>query len=930
MRDTGAHFFKADLQVHTPRDPAWSGKRPVLDADRVAYAEAFVAACRERGLQAVAITDHHDFAFVDYVRAAAAQEEVGPDGKPFSTTEQLVVFPGLELTLSVSQALLILSAGFPSERLSAVLNVLAIEPADDTAEKAKDPEPLAVDLKALHERLDENTWLRGQYIVFPNVTDGGHRTLMRKGIRQPYKEMSCVGGYIDGGATVGDGNRRIFAGEDPNWGNKRIAVVRTSDSRDEAFEKLGAHPTWIKWAEPTAEALRQACLAQESRITLEAPELPSVVITRLSVSNSRFMGPVDLDLNPQYNALIGGRGTGKSTCLEYLRWALCDQQRPRDSDSSELPDHATRRGRLIEQTLKPVDGQVEVEFLLSGTPHLVRRYAASGEVLLKVGDSELAPATPEDVQSLLPIEAYSQRQLSSIGVRETELTRFVTTPLRSQLEAISVETDQSAVKLRENHARLNRFRDLQRDIAKQAFRQQSIDQRVLAVREQLKGLSGEDRKTLDDKPRFDRTAQLRDSWLTRLDQARTAADAARDQVAAAKQGLRAVPDPTDIAEPELTSELASEIEGVLDEAVQRAAEIAATLEAATAPGTPTTKALEALATRTDAFAKEYEAARGRSTAEQSKLQELATLEGEQRDLAAALEAKRDEATRYGDVEKQHQTLLAGWRATRKKAADLIQDQCKELTSLSDDRIRATLRVAAGMDELAGRFKATISGSGVRGSKIEDFFQRITSTDDPLAALHDALDELERIVSAIRDDTEWDDPTTALSAFARIDLTKVGERVSPSDILELCLMVPRDIPTFEYQTKEGEYIGFADASAGQQATALLHVLLNQEGPPLVIDQPEDDLDSQVVLDVVDQIWRAKTRRQLIFASHNANLVVNGDSELVACCDNRTSGDHSGGRIKLSGAIDVKNVRDEITAVMEGGERAFKLRKAKYGF
>jgi type III restriction enzyme len=928
--DSGAHFFKTDLQVHTPRDPAWSGKRPVSDGERAAYAEAFVAACRERGLQAVAVTDHHDFAFVDHIRSAALQE-AGADGKPLPASQRLVVFPGLELTLPVPcQALLIFSADFPSERLPAVLNALAIEPAEDSAEKAKVPEQLAVDLKALHDRLDETSWLRGQYIVFPNVTDGGYRTLIRSGMRQPYREMPCVGGYIDGGAAIGDGNRRIFAGEGQNWGNKRVAVIRTSDSRAESFEKLGVHPTWIKWAEPTAEALRQACLAEESRITVEAPRLPSVVVTRLSVSNSRFMGPVDLNLNPQYNALIGGRGTGKSTCLEYLRWALCDQQRPRDLESSELPDHAARRGRLVEQTLKPVDGQVEVEFLLSGTPHLVRRYASTGEVMLKVGEAELTTATPEDVRSLLPIEAYSQRQLSSIGVRESELTRFVTAPLRTQLDAIGVETDQTAVKIRENHARLSRFRDLQRDIAKQAFRRQSIDQRVLAVREELKGLSADDRKTLDDKPRFDRTSQLRDSWLARLERARDAADAAEAEVAAAKDGLRTMPDRAEVAEPDLTSALAREIEGALDEAGRRAAELTAALEAATAFGAPTTKARDALTAQINAFAKEYEEARGRSTAEQSKLEELAKLENEQRELVVALETKQDEATQYGDVDEQHRTLRAEWRSTRKKVADLIAGQCKELTSLSDGRIRATLRVGAGMDEMADRFKTAISGSGVRGAKIEDFFAAITAADDPLAALHEALDELDRIVAAVHDDAQWDDPTTALSSIGRGDLSKATAKISVGDLLELSLMVPRDIPTFEYETKEGEYIAFADASAGQQATALLHVLLNQEGPPLVIDQPEDDLDSQVVLDVVDQIWHAKTQRQLIFASHNANLVVNGDAELVACCDYRTSGDHSGGRIKLSGAIDVKDVRDEITAVMEGGERAFKLRKEKYGF
>ncbi len=149
-------------------------------------------------------------------------------------------------------------------------------------------------------------------------------------------------------------------------------------------------------------------------------------------------------------------------------------------------------------------------------------------------------------------------------------------------------------------------------------------------------------------------------------------------------------------------------------------------------------------------------------------------------------------------------------------------------------------------------------------------------------------------------------------------------------LNLALTPVVDEPMFEYRTKEKQYIAFNAASAGQQATALLRVLLSQTGVPLIIDQPEEDLDSQVVQDVVSRIWEAKKGRQLIFASHNANLVVNGDAELVVACDYRKQGDQSGGRIKLEGAIDVPEVREEITRVMEGGEKAFLLRKERYGF
>jgi chromosome segregation protein len=139
-----------------------------------------------------------------------------------------------------------------------------------------------------------------------------------------------------------------------------------------------------------------------------------------------------------------------------------------------------------------------------------------------------------------------------------------------------------------------------------------------------------------------------------------------------------------------------------------------------------------------------------------------------------------------------------------------------------------------------------------------------------------------------------------------------------------------VPVFEYRAREGDYIPFRNASAGQQATALLKTLLNQIGPPLIIDQPEEDLDNPVMLEIVQQVWEAKQKRQLIFASHNANLVVNGDAELVAWCDYRTAGDQSRGTIAGEGAIDVPDVRDAIKRIMEGGEAAFNLRKEKYGF
>src|SRR6202008_3154357 len=119
------------------------------------------------------------------------------------------------------------------------------------------------------------------------------------------------------------------------------------------------------------------------------------------------------------------------------------------------------------------------------------------------------------------------------------------------------------------------------------------------------------------------------------------------------------------------------------------------------------------------------------------------------------------------------------------------------------------------------------------------------------------------------------PVLKACGFGNPDLAKAASKLDEDAWLEISLSRRENQPQFEYRAREGEYIAFANASAGQQATALLKALLNQSGPPLIIDQPEEDLDNPVIWDVVSQIGQAKKARQLILPSHNANLVVNGD-------------------------------------------------------
>lgn len=138
--------------------------------------------------------------------------------------------------------------------------------------------------------------------------------------------------------------------------------------------------------------------------------------------------------------------------------------------------------------------------------------------------------------------------------------------------------------------------------------------------------------------------------------------------------------------------------------------------------------------------------------------------------------------------------------------------------------------------------------------------------------------------------------------------------------------PRPAIRLKFVAEQGE-IEFEKASEGQRAAALLMLLLNQVGGPLMIDQPEGDLDNTIVTKIVDVLHKVKPKRQIIFATHNANLVVNGATEYLI-----SLGSHSDGTrgVREYGAIDVPAVRKNITEVMEGGEKAFRDRQRKYGF
>jgi ABC-type transport system involved in cytochrome bd biosynthesis fused ATPase/permease subunit len=133
---------------------------------------------------------------------------------------------------------------------------------------------------------------------------------------------------------------------------------------------------------------------------------------------------------------------------------------------------------------------------------------------------------------------------------------------------------------------------------------------------------------------------------------------------------------------------------------------------------------------------------------------------------------------------------------------------------------------------------------------------------------------------------------------------------------------RDQPTIELQDGSG-YKDSSTLSTGQKCTTILPILLLDSINPLLIDQPEDNLDNRFIFQtVVSKILQARQTRQLVFITHNPNIPVLGDAGCVAVME--SDGDH--GRAASTGGVDA--CRDQIITLLEGGEEAFIKRGNRY--
>lgn len=884
----GAQFYRCAFQVNSycyaslyrGKDPEW---------DEVTYAQALVAKADELDVKVLALADHNHIGGLQEIKAVADERS-------------LVVFPGFELCSTEGIHVLCLYPPETSQHeLIGFLGSFGIS----------NPKPSATPCdKSFSEILALVSGRQGVSIAAHATNAGGLlKTLDGKARIRCWRDENLHAIQIPG--SVDDlpqryreivQNRNLdYRREHAREPDLAVAVVNARDVTSPSDLAEPAATCWVKMSELNTEGLRQAFLDPGSRIRLNLPD-PDEHAELVEMSwKGGFLDGVSCRFNPNLNVLVGGRGAGKSTIIESLRYVLnlVPLGQEARSNHERIVEQALQSGTKISVAVRshrPSVKTYRIERTVPNPP--VVRDAATGQVL---------DVSVEDIFS--GIEVYGQHEIAELArnaqKRTSLLDRFVAPD-------VSFNTRE-----RELSAELRRSRD-------NILRTKGD---LIANEEELAALPG--LEEIQDRYREagieadlrERSLQVRESGLLdavserltlmRESQCNLKEELPIDRRFLSKKALEELPAKEILADADRILEtLSRELEGVM-------------------------RAFEAALERADSDmqrVREQFAARSASVqaAYEQKLRELQRfkIDGEEFiQLRAKIEALRPLKERQRQLKRQEAELLD---RRRNLLAEWEEVHGEEFRALDGASKRVTR-------ELAGRARVHVEFGGDREPLFELLREQIGGRlSEAIAALGHAtgLSPM-ALARACRDGADVLGRTFGIAGVQ-------AERLAgASHGALMCMEELALAPTTEIELnvappgEKADWRPLPTLSTGQRATAVLLLLLLHADAPLVIDQPEDDLDNRFITEgIVPRMRDGKQRRQFLFATHNANIPVLGDAELILGLT--PSGDAQEGegtatiRPEHRGSIDVDPVRKLVEELLEGGEDAFKRRRQKYGF
>lgn len=875
----GARFYRCALQVNPFAYHGRHGKQTAFQ-NEADYNTAIIEACRTNNIEAIAVTDHYRIS--DSVGLINAARAAG-----------IFVFSGFEAASDDGVHFLCLYDPDKDNSIERLIGQLGVRD-----HHARSPNGDKNCLKLLECVLGQGGIAIAAHVAADN---GLLATLEGQPRMNAWKSTDLYACALPG--PIGDAPqnvRAILENRDVAHRRERpVAVINASDVNSPEALAEPRSSCFIKMSALSVEGLRQAFLDPGSRIRLNCDAAPEPHAEFIAMAwDGGFLDGARLHFNGNLNVLVGGRGTGKSTVIESLRYALAIDPIGEEANKAHqgVLKHVLKSGTKVSVLVRshhPSKQDYTIERTIPNPPAVKDEH---GNVL---------NLSPRDV--VPGVEVFGQHEISELTKSREKLTllleRFVDrdpnaggqkAQLRLELERSRgrIADVQREMKLIEERLGLLPSLEETQKRFQDAGLEDRLKEKSLLVREE--------RILATIKERLAPVSTLRQelTGLLPIDTAFLSAKA-----------LEGLPNSA------MLIEGAAILQRVTTQLQKIAGQIEQTISVADAE-------LSALRARWDERKQAVE------TTYQALLRELqkSKVDGEEfirlrrqiEELRPLREKKEVLSRDLSTHQANRRNLLDEWFNLQSAEYRALELAAKRVSKKLGGRVRAKVTMGGNReplekllrDEIGGNPAAMLDRLKSRDSlSLLDFAQRCREGKDSLI-------------------TNYSLPPAAAERLAQAtpDIFMKLEELELPATTEVELNTSSEGEPETWQTIEA-------LSTGQKATAVLLLLLLESEAPLVVDQPEDDLDNRFITEgVVPTMKDEKRKRQFVFSTHNANIPVLGDAELIIGLTTGIQNDAVQGRITEHhmGSIDMLPVREMVEEILEGGKTAFEMRRQKYGF
>lgn len=885
-----AKWWKIDFHTHTPDSNCFRNKE--------ISAKDWVNAALDVGLDAVVVTDHNSVGWIEKIREAAKQiKEENPK-------RDLFVFPGIEICVGVTFTHIIII-------FDPVMNY------DD------------IESFLIKCGFDKSKWgctteNVSEDVLEKLIGDYGDRLLLvpahfskNKGLGQLNQNaISAISRKIrfDAIEVRDEEDFREYENKVGNNIIPKCALITGSDNPCKENEGhdiggLGKKFTWVKMSKLSIEGLRQAFIDYESRccsvihssvdMKLDKNEIFHSYLSGMRLNNLKHIDNLNFRLSPNLNCIIGGRGTGKSTIIEIIRLAL------KNETKNSIVDNTWKDDTVID-IFYNYGTEYPYQINLSGTKNKKKRIISN-----ESGTINEYPSFMADIYGQKEIFSLVESDNDSQSIDESPLLRIIDSNIK--VDKVKIETKLNGIQesLSALSQQLNSVRSQIMDTPRIRAEIEINNSKLTKFKES--GIVEKRSKYSQLKNEFERLSNSIEEYKMSIETSTKDINSKAECLKGVLLNEDCVSFKSDFYKD--VNQNVEQVHTQINEAFTFAfRSIDIILEQVNNSGlahdlnNAKLSYEEIMEDLNGQDIENFKQIEERNIELAEQLKHLSSLEGKEMILLTSIEEEVEKYIKiYREITELRNTIInqINTTATNIKLKLLpFSHGRKWLYSLRKE----LGKVESFNEAFEQLYNKIYVNDIVNELELKKWLLYILTTKDGSIGQFLGVDSIDS-----RFETIWKD------------------RFKKGTLNSLYKIVPEDRVDIKIINDNSDEININEGSPGQKCAALLAFILNQGENPLIIDQPEDDLDNSLILTlIVDNIRKIKNKRQVIVVTHNPNIPVLGDAEGILVLDRNAEGKIDFRDGKKTGCIEEKGIKNGICEIMEGGIVAFEKREKKYKY